>query len=67
MLGIRKKNTTLKKVSLDERNMVEEDEFQIPTLVLCKTPSPEEMERRKRISSLRRQCGIRIEDTNLEY
>ena len=45
--------------------MVDEgDEFQIPTLVLCKTPSQEEMQRRRKISSLRKQYGIRIEDTD---
>ena len=42
----------------------EEDEFEIPQLVLCKTPNPEEMQRRKVISSLRKQYGIRIEDTS---
>ena len=45
--------------------MIDEgDEFEIPQLVLCKTPNPEEMKRRKVISSLRKQYGIRIEDTN---
>lgn len=63
MLGL-KKSFKDSNVSSKETMVDEGDEFQIPTLVLCKTPSQEEMQRRRKISSLRKQYGIRIEDTD---
>lgn len=45
----------------------EVDEFEIPTLVLIKTPSQEEMEKRKKISSLRKQYGIRFDEIGTSY
>ena len=62
MLGVMKKAMLENEVSTKVRVVDDSDEFQIPTLVLCKTPNAEEMERRKKISSLRRQYGIRFED-----
>ena len=48
---------------VSKRSTVEEiDEFRIPTLVLCRTPNPEEMQRRKKISSLRKQYGVRLDE-----
>ena len=44
-----------------------DEEFQIPKLILCKTPNGEEMERRRKISMLRKQYGIRIEETEIAY
>ena len=61
MLGIKKKVLD-NETSIDINVVDEADEFQIPTLVLCRTPDAEEMERRKKISSLRKQYGIRFED-----
>ena len=48
-------------------SVIGEDEFQIPKLILCRTPNGEEMERRRKISMLRKQYGIRIEETEIAY
>ena len=53
----------MKKSIVSKSAAKEEDEFEIPTLVLCRTPNPEEMLRRKKISSLRKQYGVRIDNT----
>lgn len=62
MFGLMKKEMLENDVSTKVRVVDDADEFQIPTLVLCKTPNAEEMERRRKITSLRRQYGIRFED-----
>ncbi len=55
----------MKNSILSSKSTVEEkDEFEIPTLVLCRTPNPEEMKRRRKISSLRKQYGVRIDNNN---
>lgn len=64
-MGIFKK--VLQNENVTDNSTIEQDEFQIPKLVLCRTPGPEEMERRKKISALRKQYGVRIEDTKTAY
>ncbi len=44
-----------------------DEEFRIPKLILCRTPNREEMERRRKISMLRKQYGMRIEETEIQY
>ena len=52
----------MKKAMVSKSAAEEKDEFEIPSLVLCRTPNPEEMQRRKKISSLRKQYGVRIDN-----
>lgn len=54
-------------VLTDAEEDTERDEFEIPELVLMKKPGNEELERRKKISSLRKKYGERFDSIGEFY